>query len=129
MNLFFPLKSCTNSYHIKWNKYTTSIQLWISMWFVLHYRVKVHYFYFHYITFRVVKRFLFNKSADVFTLFRWIERFRRQTSLYVVILITCDDNVRGFVGRRLYTSIQASLFVKVSSQNSGLSWAERSHAA
>ena len=63
-----------------------------------------HYFYFYYITCRAVKRFLFNKSADVFTLFRWIERFRRQTSLYVAIIVTCDDNVRGFVGRRLYTS-------------------------
>ena len=63
-----------------------------------------HYFYFYYITCRAGKAFLFNKSADVFILFRWIERFRRQTSLHVAILVTCDDNVRGFVGRRLYTS-------------------------
>ena len=66
--------------------------------------LKSHYFYFYYITCRAAKAFLFNKSADVFTLFRWIERFRRQTSLYVAIIVTCDDNVRGFVGRRLYTS-------------------------
>ena len=41
----------------------------------------VHYFYFYYITFRVAKRFLFNKSAD-----------QQQTSIFYL------GEMRGFVG-------------------------------